>query len=316
MPTRESYSNAMKRGIQLGLLCAALVAAFALRAVPAPAPADTAPSPAELRALVERAIANQHRNDDALNLFERREHRLAWATEEQRKIEDDRLFRVVPTGTGTIKMVLAERSQPTPPADFRKQLQYVEQALVWALDPRESRQKARVEKFARKQAERRETVDAVLDAFTFTYLGREQRNGRQLVKLRFDPRPDYDAPSRAASMLAHSTAIVWIEPQAAQLVRVEAELARDFSIGGGIFGKVYKGGRFVMEQAPVEGESGANGIWLPVELRYNFKGRKFVFGFELHEQTRASDYRRIGPPAQALAQIRRELNSASASGSP
>ncbi|HEY7679351.1 MAG TPA: hypothetical protein VIC04_02455, partial [Terriglobia bacterium] len=84
-----------------------------------------------------------------------------------------------------------------------------------------------------------------------------------------------------------------------------------FSIGGGFFGKVYKGGRFVMEQAPVE-----NGIWLPVELSYNFKGRKFVFGFELHERTRASSYRRIGPPAQALAQIRRELNSASASGSP
>ena len=68
---------------------------------------------------------------------------------------------------------------------------------------------------------------------------------------------------------------------------------------GGIFGKVYKGGRFVMEQAPVE-----NGIWLPVELSYNFKGRKFVFGFELHEQTRASGYRRIGPPAQALARAK------------
>ena len=67
-----------------------------------------------------------------------------------------------------------------------------------------------------------------------------------------------------------------------------------------------------VEQAPVRGESG---IWLPVELSYNFKGRKFVFGFSLHEQTRMSDYRRIGPPAQALAQIRRELNGAPASAS-
>jgi hypothetical protein len=281
------------------------------------AQADAPLSPAEVRALVERAIANQHRNDDALNLFERREHRMLWKTEEHQKVEDDKLFRVVPTGTGAIKMVLAERGQSTPPAEFRKQLQYVEQALVWALDPRESKQKARVEKFAKRQAERRETVDAILDAFTFTYLGHEPRNGRQLVKLRFDPRPDYDAPSRAASMLAHSIAIVWIEPQAAQLVRVDAELARDFSIGGGIFGKVYKGGRFVMEQAPVENAaSRQDAVWLPVELSYSFKGRKFVFGFELHEQTRASAYRRIGPPAQALAQIRRELNSASASGSP
>lgn len=301
----------MKRGLQLLLLGAALAAAFAVRAPAALAPAETPLTAAEVRALVERAIANQHRNDEALNLYERREHRMAWKTAEQQKVEEDKLFRVVPTGTGVIRVVLAERGQPTPPAELRKQLQYVEQALVWALDPRESKQKSRVEKFDKRQAERRETVDAVLAAYTFTYLGRERRNGRELVKLRFDPNPDYKHTSRATHMLAHATATVWIEPQAAQLARIEAELERDFNVGGGIFGKVYKGGRFVMEQAPVE-----NGAWLPVEVSYNFRGRKFVFGFELHEQTRASHYRRIGPPAQALAQIRRELTSAQASGSP
>jgi len=300
----------MKRRLPSSLLWTALATLSLPYAGAAQRPPDAPLPDAEVRKLVERVIANQHRNDEALNLFERREHRTAWKTEEQQKVEDDKLFRVVPTGTGTIKMVLVEKGQPTPPAEFRKQLQYVEQALVWALDPRESKQKARVEKFAKRQAERRETVDAVLEAYTFTYLGREQRDGHSLVKLRFDPRPGYDAPSRTASMLAHASAVVWVEPQAAQLVRIEAELARDFSVGGGIFGKVYKGGRFVMEQAQVE-----NGIWLPIELSYNFKGRKFVFGFELHERTRISEYRRIGPPAQALAQIRRELNGAPASAS-
>jgi hypothetical protein len=301
----------MKRGFQLLWLGAALVAVCAVPAPATRAPAETPLTPAEVRALVERAIANQHRNDEALNLYERREHRMAWKTEEQQKVEEDKLFRVVPTGTGVIRVVLAERGQPASSAELRKQLQYVEQALVWALDPRDSKQKSRVEKFAKKQAERRETVDAVLAAYTFTYLGRERRNGRELVKLRFDPHPDYKHTSRATHMLAHATATVWIEPQAAQLARLEAELERDFSVGGGIFGKVYKGARFVIEQAPVE-----NGVWLPVEVSYNFRGRKFVFGFELHEQTRASDYRRIGPPAQALAQIRRELHAAQASGSP
>lgn len=301
----------MNRRWQLLLLEAALAAALAVRAPAALAPAATALTAAEVRALVERAIASQHRNDEALNLYERREHRMAWKTEEQQKVEEDKLFRVVPTGTGVIRVVLAERGQPTPPAELRKQLQYVEQALVWALDPRESRQKSRVEKFDKKQAERRETVDAVLAAYTFTYLGRERRNGRELVKLRLDPRPDYKHTSRATHLLAHATATVWIEPQAAQLERIEAELERDFNVGGGIFGKVYKGSRFVMEQAPVE-----NGVWLPVEVSYNLRGRKFVFGFELHEQTRISAYRRIGPPAHALAQIRRELHSAQASGSP
>jgi len=311
-PCGESYRCAMNGRTQINLRCAALAACMLLSPPAAPSSADAPLSAAEMRALVQRTLANQHRNDEALTLYQRREHRLTWKTEQRQNVEDDKLFRVVPTGTGTIKLVLAEAGKPTPAADLRKQLLYLEQALVWALHPKESKQKQRVEKFQKKQTERRETVDAVLDAFLFTWLGSDRAdNGRTLVKLRFDPNPDYHPPSRAASMLAHSTAIVWIEPQAAQLVRVEAQLARDFSVGGGLFGKIYKGSRFVMEQAPVE-----TGVWLPVQTSYNFKGRKFVFGFELHEQTRASDYHRIGPPAQALAKVRRELNSASPSGSP
>lgn len=276
------------------------------------APASAAPLTAEeMRALVARVVANQHRNDDALNLYERREHRIVWESADQKKTADDKLFRVVPTGTGTIKMVLADAGKPTPAPEYRKQLQYVEQALVWALDPQEAKQKQRVEKFQKKSRERGETVDAVLDAYTFTFLGHETRNGRALVKLRFDPNPAYRPPSRAADMLAHATAVVWIEPAAAQLARIEAELERDFSVGGGLLGKVYKGGTFVMEQAPV-----GDGVWLPVEIHYGFRGRKFVFGFDLFERTIASSYCRIGPPAQALAAVRQELNGARASGSP
>ena len=294
------------------------LAAFAIAGEPLPRSAtpaatasasDAAPlSAAEMRALVERVVANQHRNDEALGLYERREHRMVWDSEERRKVEEDKLYRVVPTGTGTIKLLLADRGKPPSPADYRKQLLYLQQALVWALDPAESKQKQRVEKWNKKEKERRETVEAVLSAFHFKWLGREIRDGRVLVKLRFEPAPNYEPTSRATDMLAHSVADVWIEPDAAQLVRVEARLARDFSIAAGFFGKVYKGGVFIMEQAPV-----GNGVWLPTEMRYDFKGRKFVFGFALHEQIRSSQYHRIGPPAQALAAVRRELTGPHAS---
>ncbi|MGH9859994.1 MAG: hypothetical protein ACRD5F_08240 [Candidatus Acidiferrales bacterium] len=261
-----------------------------------------------MRALVQRVVANQHRNDAALGLYERREHRMVWDSEERRKVEEDKLYRVVPTGTGTIKLLLADRGKAPSPAEYRKQLLYLQQALVWALDPHESKQKQRVQKWEKKEKERRETVEAVLSAFHFKWLGRETRDGRGLVKLRFEPAPGYEPTSRATDMLAHSVADVWIEPDAAQLVRVEAQLARDFNIAAGILGKVYKGGAFTMEQAPV-----AEGVWLPVEMRYDFKGRKFVFGFDLHEQIRSSQYHRIGPPAQALAAVRRELTGPRAS---
>jgi hypothetical protein len=83
---------------------------------------------------------------------------------------------------------------------------------------------------------------------------------------------------------------------------------RDISFGGGVFGKVYRGGRFVMEQAEV-----APGVWLPTRYEYNFAGRRFVFGLEVHEVTEASRYRRVGPPADALVAIRHELGSGGSS---
>jgi len=65
--------------------------------------------------------------------------------------------------------------------------------------------------------------------------------------------------------------------------------------------------RRVMEQDEV-----APGVWLPTRIAYDFDGRKFLFGFELLEVTTVSSYRRIGPPREALADVRHELNTSGA----
>src|SRR2546429_2936723 len=45
---------------------------------------------------------------------------------------------------------------------------------------------------------------------------------------------------------SHVRATVWVDEAAGQLVRLEAEMIRDFPVGGGVLGKVYRGGRFVL----------------------------------------------------------------------
>lgn len=266
-------------------------------------------SPEEVRALVERTIDHQHRNDAALVEFERRERRVTLKKAGDTQPAEDKLFRVVPTGTGTIKLLLEDKGVPVSAETYRKQLRELEQALVWALNPNESKQKKRVDKFAARSRERAEAVDAVARAFVFTFLGRENSNGRRWVKLGFAPAPDFKPRTRLDDMFRHIRGTMWIDEPAAQLARVEAELESDLSFGGGVLGKVYRGGRFVMEQA-----AAAPGIWLPTRFEYHFDGRKFVFGFELHEVTTLSGYRRIGPPREALAAVRHELSNAAASG--
>ena len=62
-----------------------------------------------------------------------------------------------------------------------------------------------------------------------------------------------------------------------------------------------------MEQSEV-----APGVWLPTLLTYDVDGRKFLFGFGIHERTEITNYRRIGPPSQAIEILRNELNNLSA----
>ncbi len=293
----------MKRGISIPVLLLAL--AIFCTAGPAGARADDqVPSPEERRALIDRVIANQHRDDLALEQYERLERIQLRKNEEDTAPVDDKTFRVAPTGTGTVRVQVEENARPIDAELYRKQLRGLQQALVWALNPTEAKQKHRVEKAAKRSRERTEMVDAVRDAFVFSWLGRETRNGLTLAKLGLDPNPAFKPTSRNTSLFAQVRATIWVDEAAGQLVRVEAEIIRDISFGGGLVAKVYRGGRFVMEQAEV-----APGVWLPTRYEYNFEGRKFLFGFEVHQLTEVSHHRRIGPPKEALTIIRRELRT-------
>jgi hypothetical protein len=294
-------------------MIAILVLALALAPSP-PEPAATARlgaentrslSPQDVLALVERTIANQHRNDAALEEYERLEHRLARKSAKDDSITEDRTFRVVPTGTGTLRLLVEENGRRINPGFYRKQLRDLEQALVWALDPNEPRQKRRVEKWAKHSRERAELVDAVAQAFRFTWLGSEASDTRIVVKVGLDSQPGFKPRSRNTELLWHVRATLWIDESAAQLTRLEAAIIRDISFGGGVAGKVYRGGRFALEQTEV-----AQGIWLPSRYQIDFEGRKFLFGFEVHEVIEVRGYRLIGPPSQALGLVRRELINA------
>ena len=82
-----------------------------------------APSDAEIKARAQKLIANQHRNDKALDEYERVEHQVSQTGGDYPRVLEDRTFRVVPTGSGTMKLLLKADSKPADPADYRKQLQ-------------------------------------------------------------------------------------------------------------------------------------------------------------------------------------------------
>jgi hypothetical protein len=267
---------------------------------------NPAPSAEQIKSLIDRMIANQHKDDRAINEFERVEHVIARKSGDGSDIASDQTERILPSGTGVMKLQVEQIGVPFSQDLYRQQLQYAVSALGLYLNPND-RMRQSVAKFEKRQRDRADLVDAASKAFRVSWAGRETRGSRTLVKLLLDPDPNYKSSLRFATTFEHIRAVLWVDESEAQMVRIEGDIASDIVFVGGIAGKVYRGGHFVMEQSEV-----APGVWLPTLYTYDVDGRKFLFGFSIHERTEASRYRRVGPPAQEIEMIHAELNNLSA----
>jgi hypothetical protein len=254
----------------------------------------------EQRALLERVIANQKKNDLAQFTYERQErleiHKAAAASQPP----EIKTSRAVPAGTGIDRIPLGPDGKPMDAAAYRAELEKLERALSWAAEDGRAQREA-YEKIAKKQKERSDLIDATRTAFLYTFIARESRGNRILSKYRLVPNPAYKATSRATSMFSKVRGYVWIDEDAAQLARAEIEVTDDISIGG-FLAKVYKGSHLIQERYEM-----APGLWFATYAQYDFDGRRLFMSFGIHERTSYSQYHRIGPPKEALQAIRAEL---------
>ena len=276
----------------------------AVRSAAPAQPSDQAPSDDELRTRAQKVLANQHHDDEALDEYERVERYLDRTSGAEPRTLQDRMYRVVPTGGGMYRLLLSDGGKRTDPAEYRKQLQLLEGVLEMMARPDDAKGKAARDKYEKRKRDRAQFVDATHDAFLPKWVGRETMNGRACDIFELNPNPAYHPRSMFQSALAHVTAKIWVDHDADQIVRGEAHVTADISFGGGILGKLYRGGVVSMDQAEI-----APGIWLPTLYQYDFSGRKFMFPFAEHQVIEASRYRRVGPPREALPLVKGELTT-------
>lgn len=278
----------------------ALIVAFLVFASLLPAAPQAGPE-GRARELAARVIANQHRNDRALYDYERVERRVSY---QGHSAATDETYRLVPTGTGRLSLLVKRGDQPVSLASYQKQLRDWQGVLRHAIDPNDPREQHSKEVQARRDGKRAELIDDIGRAFHFTWLGEEVVNGRKLAHIALDPDPSFRPASREAEMLRHVRATVWIDEQAAQLVRGRAEITSDITSGGGVVGKIYPGGWYEIAQAEA-----APGTWEPERTEFSIRGRMFLFSFTEHKLVESSRYRYVGTPRQALEVARRDIAS-------
>ena len=263
-----------------------------------------APTDAELRQRRETLIAHQHADDEALNFYERIERHIERSAGPAPRVLSDRIYRVVPTGGGTMKILLRDNGSAVDIADYRRQLLAWRDVLEMMTAPGNSKGAVARAKYEKRERQRAEFVDGTKNAFLPKWLGRETLHGYSCDVFELDPNPAFHPSSIFQSALAHVTAKVWLDRRTYQLVRAEASVVSNISFVAGIAGKVYRGSSVEMDQDQV-----APGVWLPTHYEYDFAGRKFFFPFADHETIEVSHYRRVGPPPEALAEVNGEIAS-------
>lgn len=128
-------------------------------------------------------------------------------------------------------------------------------------------------------------------ALVFTALPDETLGGRAAQVWAFKPKPGYKAQSMGGRVYEGVEGKLWLDKEERQLMRLEAEVVRDVTVGG-IVAKIEKGTRFSLSQARVE-----PGCWLPVHQSIRYGARILIVkGVHKAIETRYREWRRSVEP--------------------
>jgi hypothetical protein len=226
--------------------------------------------------LVRETVQNE------LNPPSRNEVYFTW---KQRTVKPNRTIvrQMVETPAGLIARVISINDRQLTPEELRKE----DQRIYRLLDPSQMNAKRKEQKDDEERT--RKMVAALPDAFQYEYAGTEQKDGHTWVNLKFKPNPHFDPPSRETLVFEGMQGDMTIDSTAKRIAKIDGTMMKDVSIGWGIIGRLDKGGRFYVEQAPI-----GDGQWEITKMRLNFNGRALIFkSIHIDSVDTATDFKKV-----------------------
>lgn len=219
-------------------------------------------------ALINEAAANEVaalRKTEYLRYRETLEWK--WGTETR---------EVIATPEGRAERIVSFNHEPLAPDQVEKQDQRLKKLL-------RDRDAARHEVEDQKAELKRRValMNAFPTAFIFTPDGEE--DGK--LKFSFRPTGSFSPHDRETQIYRSLQGTVWVEPNQKRLTRIDGIVTRNVSFGWGVFGKLYKGGRYLIEQTQVE-----PGVWQVTRLDLDLKLRVFLSTSRLLRNEANSDF--------------------------
>ncbi len=226
--------------------------------------------------LVRKAVANEMENPKNSRFY-------MWM-DRVVKPKGSQTKQMVETPAGIIGRLVAINDKPLTP----EQRKADDNRINRLLDPAKMREKTKQQNEDVQHGQR--LLRALPTAFNYAYAGTETTpQGHQVVKLDFSPNPSFDPPDRETQVYEGMKGQVWIDTQVMRLARIDGTLFRDVDFGWGVLGRLYKGGRFVVEQADV-----GSGHWDTTRMELKLDGKiLMVKHFHIEETETEWDFRPV-----------------------
>jgi hypothetical protein len=205
--------------------------------------------------LVRQAIANEMENPKSARFY-------MWM-DCVVKPKGSETKQMVETPDGIIGRLVAINDKPL----TAEQRQADDNRINRLLDPAKMREKASRQKADEQHSQR--LLRALPTAFNYAYAGAETTpQGHPVVKLDFSPNPNFVPSDRETQVFQGMHGQVWIDTRIMRLAKIDGTLFRDVDFGWGVLGRLYKGGRFIVEQADV-----GNGHWDTTRMELKLDGK-------------------------------------------
>ena len=210
------------------------------------------------------------------------------------------MSEVVETKGGSLSRRIAVNGRPLAAEDSKKEDERIQKLLQ---DPGEQK---KAQQSRREDSEQtRKLLEILPDAFNFNCAS-ANREGK-LIKLNFQPNPQFHPRSRQAQVFHNMAGSIWVDPQQKRLAGIEGHLIKDVKFAAGLLGHLDKGGDFFVTQTEV-----APDYWELARLRVNMHGKALFFKtISVQEDESQTDYHRV-PDDLTLSQAAQMLKKQTA----
>jgi len=191
-----------------------------------------------------------------------------------------------------IQRMIERNGKPLSEDELAKERAAVRKALDEHKALSSDEQRKRLEGLVGPQREM-EFLKEMPDALDYRYVDSEWRDRREILHFVMSPRPGYKAKKMQARVFEKIRGDIWIEKRSAEIVKVDAEVFDNVSVGG-FLAKVEKGTRFLLERILIEPEN----VWLMQRTRLRFATKIMLIKSIRQERESVFSNYRLVPKAE------------------